>query len=86
MTPDVVNGLFEFAGSIFTWMNCWRVHKDRGYAGLYLPGIVFFFLWGVWNLYYYPLLGQLWSFLGGVSIVLANLIWIALMVAYGKKS
>ena len=86
MTPDLVNGLFEILGSIFQWANCWRVYKDKGYAGLWLPGTFFFTAWGAWNLYYYPALAQWWSFFGGVSIFLANILWVALMLAYGKKS
>lgn len=85
MTPDLVNGLFEFAGSLFTWMNVVRVHKDRGYAGIYLPAIVFFTLWGGWNLFYYPFLEQWWSFAGGISIMTANVAWIALMLIHGRK-
>ena len=85
MAPDLINGLFEFGGSIFTWANCWRVKKDGGYAGVFLPGIVFFTSWGAWNLYYYPSLGQWWSFHGGLSIMLANIVWILLMLKYGRK-
>jgi hypothetical protein len=85
MSPDIINGLFEFVGSLFTWMNVRQVYKDKGYAGLYLPGIVFFTSWGGWNLYFYPSLGQWWSAVGGASIFLANIVWIALMWRYGKK-
>lgn len=85
MSPDLVNGLFEFVGSCFTWMNVRAVCRAKGYAGYYLPGMVFFTSWGVWNLYYYPSLGQWWSFLGGACITLANLLWIAVMAYYGRK-
>lgn len=85
MTPDQINGLFEFVGSCFTWANVHRVVVDKGYAGYYLPGMVFFTSWGVWNLYYYPALGQWWSFLGGACITLANLSWIAVMWRFGRK-
>lgn len=85
MTPDLINGLIEFVGSYFTWVNVYRVHQDRGYAGIYLPAILFFWSWGLWNLYYYPSLGQWWSFWGGVSLNLANLCWLGAMVYYGRK-
>ncbi len=86
MSPDLINGLIEFPGSLFTWQNTVRVWKDRGYAGLYLPAIIFFMSWGAWNLYYYPSLGQWWSFLGGLSLVVANVSWVASMVWFGRKS
>ncbi len=86
MSPDLINGLFEILGSAFTWMNVRQVARDKGYAGLFLPSIVFFMSWGAWNLFYYPHLGQWWSFVGGVSLVAANVSWVALMLRYGRKS
>lgn len=86
MTPDVINGLFEFVGSVLVWMNAYRVYTDRGYAGIYPPTVVMFWLWGLWNLFYYPHLGQWWSFAGGCSIVAANTIWFILMRQYGRRT
>lgn len=85
MTPDFVNGVFEFVGSGLTWMNVRRVYVDRGYAGIYAPAVVFFMSWGLWNLFYYPSLSQWWSFAGGLSLVAANLCWVGAMRYYGRK-
>lgn len=85
MTPDLINGLFELAGSLLTWANVKRVYNDKGYAGIYLPAVIFFWSWGAWNCFYYPHLGQWWSFAGGVSLVIANLAWVTLMLRYGRK-
>jgi uncharacterized membrane protein YfcA len=85
MSPDLVNGLFEVSGSVFLWLNCWRLWKDkmvRGYSSL---TTLFFSSWGFWNLYYYPHLEQWWSFAGGVSIVTANTVWLAMMLYYRKN-
>ena len=84
MKPDHVNGLFEFVGSLLTWVSAWRTYRDRGYAGVYLPAVILFAAWGLWNLYYYPHLTQWASFAGGCSLVLANAVWIYLMIRYGK--
>jgi hypothetical protein len=83
-TPDIINGSFEVAGSIMTWMNVRQVWRDRGHAGIYPPAIAVFFAWGFWNLFYYPHLGQWFSFLGGLSLVLANLMWLIGIVRFGK--
>jgi hypothetical protein len=40
---------------------------------------------GFWNLFYYPHLDQWLSFAGGVLIVLANTVWIAMAVHYGSR-
>lgn len=85
MTPDLINALFELLGSVMIWANVRQTARDQGYAGLYLPTVVFFALWGVWNLYYYPHLGQWLSFWGGVSIVTANTVWVIQMFYYGRR-
>ena len=85
MTPDFINGIFEFVGSAFTWMNVRQIYRDKGHSGVYVPAIVFFMSWGLWNLYYYPHLDQPWSFHGGLSLVAANIAWVTLLLYYGKK-
>jgi hypothetical protein len=86
MTPDTINALFETSGALMTWANVYRVWKDRGYAGVYLPAIVVFGSWGFWNLYYYPHLQQPWSFVATLVMVSANCAWIALMLYFGRKA
>ena len=47
---------------------------------------VFMATWGVWNMYYYPHLGQWASFAGGVVINSANVTWVVLAFRYrGNK-
>jgi hypothetical protein len=82
---DFINGAFELVGSCFVWKNVFATIKDKGYAGLYLPSIIFFWAWGLWNIAYYPSLNQWLSFGGGLFVTLANTTWIALMIHYGKK-
>ena len=84
--PDVVNGLFEFGGSLVLWGNVHRIYKDKGYAGVTSAATLFFSAWGYWNLYYYPSLEQWASFFGGISIVAANTAWFVLMMRYGRKT
>lgn len=84
-TPDLVNAIFEAAGSLVVWGNVIRTNRDQGYAGVH-PGYVALFLaWGFWNLYFYPHLDQWWSFLAGLSVVAANLTWMAAMWRWGRK-
>jgi hypothetical protein len=86
MTPDLVNGAFELLGGVFVLDHCRAVYRDRSVAGVSIPSTIFFTGWGVWNLYYYyyPSLGQWWSFVGGLSIVAANALWIALLLRYRR--
>jgi len=86
MIPDLINGMFELSGSILLWQNVLQLYKDKGYLGVCWSTAAFFAVWGYWNMYYYPLLGQWLSFVGGCSITLANTIWVAQMLYYGRKS
>ncbi len=83
MTPDHINGLFELAGSANIWWCCWCVYKHKGYAGVTPAILIFFCSWGGWNLYYYPHLMQQWSFVGGISMFIADVAWGLLMLWYG---
>lgn len=84
MSPDLINGLFEFGGSVAVWLNFAAIIKDRGYAGTRWPMMVFFTAWGFWNLFFYPHLGQLLSFVGGISLTLANCFVVWAMAKYGR--
>ena len=82
MTPDLINGLFEFTAGIMNWINVRRLYRDKEVKG-YSPWVFGFFTsWGVWNLYYYPYLGQWWSFAGGISIMGSNMSWLTLAIYY----
>lgn len=86
MNPDLINGLFEFFGSIMLWRNVYQLHKDKQVKGVHWGPTLFFFLWGLWNLFYYPSLTQWWSFTGGLSIVIANGVWFSQMYKYSDKT
>jgi hypothetical protein len=77
--PDLVNGLFECVGGWGAWMNCLRLYRDKQVKGVVWYLTIFWFLWGAWNLYYYPHLDQWLSFLGGCVIVTGNLAWLGML-------
>lgn len=81
-TPDLINGGFEFVGSLLIFNHCRAVLRDRAVAGVSILSTTIFASWGFWNLYYYPHLDQWASFTGGLSIVSANLLWVGLMIHY----
>ena len=85
VTQDYINGLFELVGSYFTWINAWTLYRDKEIKGVYWPATLFFSVWGVWNLYYYPSLHQWASFSAGIILVLGNIAWIFLLARYRRK-
>src|SRR5690349_21170123 len=84
-TPDLINGLFELTGGLLNWGNVIRLYRDKQVRGVYVPAWALFTLWGFWNLYYYPHLNQWMSFAGGLVIVTANTVWVALAGYYRER-
>lgn len=84
-TPDLLNAIFEVAGSVAVWMNCLSIIKDKGYAGTRLPMMFFFTSWGFWNLYYYSHLMQWFSLYASLLLTTGNCAVVATMIYFGRK-
>lgn len=79
---DLINGTFEMLAGFFVINHCRVLMQHKESRGVSLASIVFFTVWGFWNLVYYPALGQVASFIGGVFVVAANAFYVALMIIY----
>ena len=79
-TADIINGAFECFGAYAAWRNAYQLHRDREISGVYWPVYAFYFCWGVWNLLYYPSLGQWVSTVAGAVLALGNLAWVVMAV------
>ena len=85
LTPDAVNGLFETLGAVAIWGNVRRILRDKQIKGIDWRVTLFFSAWGYWNLFYYPHLGQWFSFAGGLALVAGNTVWVALALKYRDR-
>jgi len=85
MWQDLVNAAFQVIGSIAVWLNVVALYKDKKVKGVNVGSFLCFTLWGYWNLYYYPHLGQTASFIGGISIAIANTVWTILVIQYKQR-
>ena len=83
--PDAVNGCYELLGAPFITLSIIKLYKDKVVRGVNWMAVAFFASWGIWNLFYYPHLGQWCSFTGGLAIVTANGIWLWMMMYYIRK-
>lgn len=83
MTPDLINGLFELLASVFIALHIRAILKDREVKGVSVSATTFFFAWGVWNVFFYPSQGLWWSFVGGLTVVIANLIYLGALFYFG---
>jgi len=85
MTPDMINGCFQFFGGVLLFRNSWLLFKHKKVRGVSLLPTIFFSIWGFWNLFYYPYLKQMISFYAGITVVTANTLWIGLAIYYMIK-
>ena len=81
---DIVNGCYELFGMPFILLSIIKLHKDKIVRGISWVHAGFFLCWGCWNLYYYPYLNQWCSFIGGIGVVLANMVWVGQLIYYTK--
>lgn len=81
-TSDIINACFEFGSAFMVSMNVYRLWKDKRVSGVSKWPAVFFNVWGLWNLYWYPSLEQWYSFFGGVTILMVNTTWVFLAFRY----
>lgn len=86
MIPDMVNGGFELFGFVAGLHNCAGVYKDKEVKGVRLGPTVFFVLWGCWNLYYYPHLHQLASFVGSALLTATNVVYGVMLWWYARAT
>lgn len=73
-------------GAAFTLLSVRQLWRDRRIAGVHWAPTVYFFAWGCWNLFYYPSLGQWFSFAGGVAILIANALWLGSLVWFTRRA
>ena len=85
MNYDLINGTFELISGLSQIVNIRKLIKDKEVKGIAIWPVIFFISWGVWNLFYYPYLGQIISFIGGLLIVITNLIWLFLWYYYKQR-
>jgi hypothetical protein len=82
--PDAINGTFELMSGFFLWNNVRILIVQKAIRGVSILTTAVFTIWGFWNLFYYPHLGQWLSFFGGINVVMANTVWVSLAIKYRK--
>jgi len=80
MNADLINALFEVMGCFFILGHCSTLLKDRKVAGVNIYSSAGMTAWGFWNIYYYPSLDQWASLVGGIGIVMANALYVVLLL------
>jgi len=82
---DFVNGLFEFGFGLLCLINIIKLKREKKIMGVSWIPTMYSTIWGIWSLYYYISITQIYSFLGCMVIFIMNAIWVG-MVFYYKKN
>jgi hypothetical protein len=85
MIPDCINGSFEGFGAVMASFNVGAILKQKKVVGVSLWPFFFWVGWGCWNLFYYPHLHQVISFLGGAAVLVVNAAWLILAIYYRRR-
>lgn len=86
ISNDLINGAFEMGGAILNATTSVRaLIRDKEIKGFSPLPLVFWTLWGFWNIFYYPSLDQMFSFFGGLAVVSVNCVYLALILRYSLK-
>lgn len=84
--PDMINSLFEGFAGLMVLNHCRVLHAEKMVRGVSVVSSLFFTVWGVWNVYYYPALNQPLSFYGGLFVVVANAAYVWMMIFYRNSA
>jgi len=85
MINDGINSIFELGGAFILLLNVRRLYIDKCVKGCDWRAVLFFTLFGLWNVYYYPSLNQWYSFVGGVCLVIVNAVWLSMVLVYSRR-
>lgn len=82
--PDAVNSVFEFLGTPFVLVSLIKVIRNKNSNGVSYLTLLFFSVWGYWNMFFYPHLEQWLSFTASIALALTNTAWMVAVLYYRK--
>lgn len=85
ISNDLINGSWELVAGFLLMRNCYILYQEKQVKGVSVLTTAFFTSWSMWNCYFYPTLGQWFSFAGGLVITSANMLWVIMAFYYSKK-
>jgi len=82
---DTINSAFEGFAAFAVANHCRVILKHKEVKGTSILSTAFFTAWGFWNMYYYPVLGQMFSFWAGCAVCAVNATYVYLLYKYRPK-
>ncbi len=82
---DLANAGFEGFGSIFALNHARVLYNQKIVRGVSAVSALFFFCWGIFNIFYYHHLDQFFSWAAGICMTAANAIYVGMILYYKHK-
>ncbi|BDD79864.1 hypothetical protein [Burkholderia phage FLC9] len=85
LTYDMINACLELAGATLRSIDCIKLYRAKRFQGGSLWTALFFFLWGLFNIVYYPSFNQTYSWAAAIALTVVNGLWISMAVFYNRR-
>lgn len=79
---DLIKGFFEAGGGLFILLNIRKVLHDRSVRGVAWPAVGFFTAAGLYNEFFFPMLGCWIAFAGNTLVLLSNTVYLLLLLRF----
>jgi hypothetical protein len=79
---DLITGVFSTGGALCLLFHCRALLHDKSVRGVSLIPVWWWFLWGIWNLHYFYVLHQPFSFYTSILVLVLTLVRLCLMIHY----
>ena len=82
---DLANAGFEGFGAFFALNHARVLYKHKIVRGVSALSASFFLCWGIFNIFYYHQLDQMFSWAAGIGMTCANAFYVGLIFYYKRK-
>ena len=82
MEADLINSMFEFVGAGAVALSAYSCYQNKSADGVHWFSVMFFFIWGWWNLYFYGSLDQTASLIASMLMVIIQMVYMVLVIKY----
>jgi len=85
MSPDIINSLFLSCGSFFVILSIIKACKTSLITGISILTPIYFFLWSMWNIYFFYSCSMTISVITAIIFAGCNGIWLYLVWRFREQ-
>jgi hypothetical protein len=86
LNPDLTQAAFEAGSACFQVMNVRAIRKHKTVKGVHWTPTAFFTAWGIYNLWFYAVIGLPLAWWAGLGITLVNMVWLGHAIYYSRRA